>query len=155
MVCAAEPWPVAPTAHPDTVVGNPLEEGASVAVPLLPSPALPLSSCGVVLVLGQGHRDALPFVSEPRAQASFPPTAGRALTVVACTKHGARWKQKKTGSTTVMSHLEPSCSGGGGVCGARDLENGMSVQARFYMHLIGWQNAWEQAPGVPATPSPP
>ena len=23
------------------------------------------------------------------------------------------------------------------------------------MHLIGWQNAWEQAPGVPATPSPP
>ena len=24
----------------------------------------------------------------------------------------------------------------GGVCGARDLENGVSVQARFYMHLI-------------------
>ena len=23
------------------------------------------------------------------------------------------------------------------------------------MHLIGWQNTWEQAPGVPATPSPP
>ena len=23
-----------------------------------------------------------------------------------------------------------------GVCGARDLENGVSVQARFYMHLI-------------------
>ena len=22
------------------------------------------------------------------------------------------------------------------------------------MHLIGWQNTWEQAPGVPATPSP-
>ena len=23
------------------------------------------------------------------------------------------------------------------------------------MQLIGWQNTWEQAPGVPATPSPP
>ena len=23
------------------------------------------------------------------------------------------------------------------------------------MHLIGWQNTWEQALGVPATPSPP
>ena len=23
------------------------------------------------------------------------------------------------------------------------------------MHLIGWQNTWERAPGVPATPSPP
>ena len=23
------------------------------------------------------------------------------------------------------------------------------------MHLSGWQNTWEQAPGVPATPSPP
>ena len=31
----------------------------------------------------------------------------------------------------------------------------MSVQARSYMQLIGWQNAWEQAPGVPATPSRP
>ena len=26
---------------------------------------------------------------------------------------------------------------------------------RTSMHLIGWQNTWEQAPGVPATPSPP
>ena len=26
---------------------------------------------------------------------------------------------------------------------------------RQRMHLIGWQNTWEQAPGVPATPSPP
>ena len=25
---------------------------------------------------------------------------------------------------------------------------------RRRMHLIGWQNTWEQAPGVPATPSP-
>ena len=23
------------------------------------------------------------------------------------------------------------------------------------MHLIGWQNTWEQTPGVPTTPSPP
>ena len=23
------------------------------------------------------------------------------------------------------------------------------------MHLIGWQNTWKQAPGVPATPSSP
>ena len=30
-----------------------------------------------------------------------------------------------------------------------------SVQGRAYVHLIGWQNKWEQAPGVPATPSPP
>ena len=33
--------------------------------------------------------------------------------------------------------------------------NGVSVQARSKMHLTGWQNTWEQAPGVPATPSPP
>ena len=33
--------------------------------------------------------------------------------------------------------------------------NGVSVQARSYMQLIGWQNTWKQAPGVPATPSPP
>ena len=30
-----------------------------------------------------------------------------------------------------------------------------SVLPRALMHLIGWQNTWEQAPGVPATPSPP
>ena len=41
-----------------------------------------------------------------------------------------------------------------GVCGARDLENDVSVQARFYMHLIGWQNAWERAPGRPRHPFP-
>ena len=29
--------------------------------------------------------------------------------------------------------------------------NGVSVQARSYMQLVGWQNTWEQAPGVPAT----
>ena len=40
-----------------------------------------------MLVLGQGHRDALPLVLQPRAQASFPPTAGRALTVVASSSH--------------------------------------------------------------------
>ena len=33
--------------------------------------------------------------------------------------------------------------------------NGVSDQARSYVQLIGWQNTWEQAPGVPATPSPP
>ena len=33
--------------------------------------------------------------------------------------------------------------------------NGVSVQDRSYVQLIGWQNTWEQAPGVPATPSPP
>ena len=47
-------------------------------------------------MLRQGHRDTLPLVLQPRAQASFPPTAGRALTVVACTKHGARSRQKQT-----------------------------------------------------------
>ena len=40
-----------------------------------------------MLILGQGHRDALPLVLQPRAQASFPPTAGRALTVVASSSH--------------------------------------------------------------------
>ena len=45
-------------------------------------------------MLGQSHCDALPLMSQQRAQAPFPPTAGRALTVVACTKHGARWRQK-------------------------------------------------------------
>ena len=44
---------------------------------------------------------------------------------------------------------------GGGVGGSDDSGNGVSVQARSYVQLIGWQNAWEQAPGVPATPSPP
>ena len=27
--------------------------------------------------------------------------------------------------------------------------NGVSVQARSHVQLIGWQNTWEQAPGVP------
>ena len=27
--------------------------------------------------------------------------------------------------------------------------NGVSVQGRAYVQLIGWQNTWEQAPGVP------
>ena len=31
----------------------------------------------------------------------------------------------------------------------------VSVQIRQRVHLIGWQNTWEQAAGVPATPSPP
>ena len=34
-------------------------------------------------------------------------------------------------------------------------EHAVSVQGRAYVQLIGWQNTWEQAPGVPATPSPP
>ena len=41
------------------------------------------------------------------------------------------------------------------VCGTRHQEHAVSVQGRAYMQLIGWQNTWEQAPGVPATPSPP
>ena len=42
-----------------------------------------------------------------------------------------------------------------GVCGSDDEERAVSGQGRAYVHLIGWQNTWEQAPGVPATPSPP
>ena len=30
----------------------------------------------------------------------------------------------------------------------------MFIHSRRWMHLIGWQNTWEQAPGVPTTPSP-
>ena len=39
-----------------------------------------------------------------------------------------------------------------GVGGTSHSEHGVSVQARVYVQLIGWQNTWEQAPGVPATP---
>ena len=46
------------------------------------------------------------------------------------------------------------CGGCGG-CGTDNSEHAVSVQGRAYVQLIGWQNAWEQAPGVPATPSPP
>ena len=46
-----------------------------------------------------------------------------------------------------------SLEGGGG--GSDDSEHAVSVQGRAYVHLTGWQNTWEQAPGVPATPSPP
>ena len=37
------------------------------------------------------------------------------------------------------------------------MTNNTACQSRRVreMHLIGWQNTWEQAPGVPATPSPP
>ena len=45
--------------------------------------------------------------------------------------------------------------GGGSTGGSDDSEHGVSVQARADVQLIGWQNTWEQAPGVPATPSPP
>ena len=47
------------------------------------------------------------------------------------------------------------CGVCGVMCGTEDSGNGVSVQARVYVQLIGWQNTWEQAPGVPATPSPP
>ena len=40
---------------------------------------------------------------------------------------------------------------GGGVCGSDDSEHAVSVQGHAYMQQIGWQNTWEQAPGVPAT----
>ena len=46
--------------------------------------------------------------------------------------------------------------GGGGGGGGRTLCNdAMFLHDAARMHLIGWQNTWEQAPGVPATPSPP
>ena len=37
------------------------------------------------------------------------------------------------------------------------MTNNTACQSRRVreMHLIGWQNTWERAPGVPATPSPP
>ena len=47
------------------------------------------------------------------------------------------------------------CGSACGVCGSDDSDHAVSVQARSYVQLIGWQNTWEQAPGVPATPSPP
>ena len=47
------------------------------------------------------------------------------------------------------------CLCGGGVCGTEDSGHGVSGQARADVQLIGWQNTWEQAPGVPATPSRP
>ena len=40
---------------------------------------------------------------------------------------------------------------GGGV---GDSEHAVSLQGRAYVQLIGWQNTWEQAPGVLAIPSP-
>ena len=43
--------------------------------------------------------------------------------------------------------------GSGG--GSDDSKHAVSVQGHAYVQLIGWQNTWEQAPGVPATPSPP
>ena len=41
------------------------------------------------------------------------------------------------------------------VRGSDDSKHAVSVQGHAYVQLIGWQNTWEQAPGVPATPSPP
>ena len=44
----------------------------------------------------------------------------------------------------------------GGVCVVRMINDTASLSWHVRtMHLIGWQNTWEQAPGVPATPSPP
>ena len=41
-------------------------------------------------------------------------------------------------------------------CVVRIIHDTASLSRRVRtMHLIGWQNTWEQAPGVPATPSPP
>ena len=36
-----------------------------------------------------------------------------------------------------------------GTCGSDDSEHAVSVQGRAYVQQIGWQNIWEQAPGVP------
>ena len=84
--CASEPVPAAYWLTQTGWPGKLVEEGSSVAVALRTCPCAPpprpcpssLSSRGVVLVLGQGHRDAMPLVLQPRAQASFPSTAGRA-----------------------------------------------------------------------------
>ena len=46
-------------------------------------------------------------------------------------------------------------AGGAGVCGSDDSKHGVSVQARADDAPKWWHNTWEQAPGVPATPSPP
>ena len=42
-----------------------------------------------------------------------------------------------------------------GAGGSDDSKHGVSVQARACDASNWWQNTWEQAPGVPATPSPP
>ena len=43
-----------------------------------------------------------------------------------------------------------------GGCGTGDIVACVCFSIPMHeMHLIGWQNTWEQAPGVPATPSPP
>ena len=42
-----------------------------------------------------------------------------------------------------------------GVCVVQTIKtHAVSVQGRAYMQLIGWQNAWEQAPRRPRHPFP-
>ena len=73
---------MAPAAHPDRVAGNPGGEGGGEALPERgrvvhlvppPGPVLPLTLRGVVLRLGQGHRDAQTFVPKELSESSLPP----------------------------------------------------------------------------------
>ena len=118
---------------------------------------------------GQLSCDGHPLVPQPRAEPSLPlPPRGASGTMGAISTRAIRWVLKHHGHTNKETRVWVKrlwcvwrgvvwCGVGCGVwclCGSDDSEHAVSVQGHAYVQLIGWQNTWEQAPGVPATPSP-
>ena len=132
----------------------------------IPQCRLPTTWEGVLPELGRvvrlvppPHCDAHPCISEVCTEAPLSPAAGTACAAacfVACSHHQRRPPARAT-NTKVIPDLSQNGhgGGGGGGGGSDDSEHAVSVQGHAYVQLIGEKNTWEQAPGVPATPSPP
>ena len=100
----------------------------------------------------QGHSDGHPLVAMPLTEPLLsPPHCGARSDA---NSHGRHLKAQKKIANTKWSNLhEPLVVLV--VLVVQMIYNTASLSWRVRtMHLIGWQNTWEQAPGVPATLSP-
>ena len=100
--------------------------------------------------------DAPLLVSPPRAEPSLPPPHCRELSIVAISHHdqplSSRTKDHQ-GKATLFEWKRLVVLV---VLVVQRIHNTACLSRRVpTMHLITWQNTWEQAPGVPATSSPP
>ena len=91
------------------------------------------------------HAHLTPHSSSRKGAQSFPyPRRWMPRVVVVCVRRGGEGGEEACVVVVMVVVVVRT------LCYTRE-----SVLPRARMHLIGWQNTWEQAPGVPATPSPP
>ena len=86
---------------------------------------------GMVRHFSQGHGDGHPLMSKKRAEPALPPPPCGARNKGAFSTRAIGWVLNHHSHTNkeTRAGVIRLC----GVCGARDLENGVSVQARFYI----------------------